>query len=298
MVCVPTSSKRRPRHSGRLLPTQGGFEEDANRPIADVMVVTGALTLRPGTPLPRTEWQVFAHRYEDERRVTGRPDNSGATAARADVHVTTLGTTLIGAKPAGAGELDGVVWLAWQTGRWYELDHHALAMSFEGGYQWTAAAGRPWLRGGWLRGSGDGDSSDRQHETFFQMLPTVRRHSLSATYSQMNLRDLFIEVLATPSSRVSTRAEVHQLTLDQSSDRWYFGSGATQREGRIFGFSTRSSGGASSLGTVIEGSADVRVLPRWTVGSYLGVIRGGEVVRRTFADRHLLFGFIESTLQF
>jgi hypothetical protein len=281
-----------------FFPTQGGFEEDANRTMTDVVVLSGSVTLLPGAPLPRTEWQIFSHRYDDGRAVTGRPDNEASAVSAADVHVTTVGTTLIAARPMGPGELDAVVWVATQTGRWYERAHRAHAVSLEGGYQWIAARARPWIRGGLVRASGDRDPSDGRHETFFQMLPTVRKHALSATYSQMNLRDLFVEVLMTPASRISTRAELHRLTLDRAADRWYFGSGATQRTGRVFGFATRPSGGATGLGTVVEGSADVRVFPRWTLGGFLAWIRGGEVVRRAFAGNRLLFGFVESTVQF
>ena len=281
-----------------FFPTQGGFEEDANRTMTDIVVVNAAATLRPGTPLPHTEWQIFSHWYDDERQVTGRPDNSGITARAVDVQVTTLGTTLITARSVGPGELDAVVWLAVQTGRWYDVDHRADALSLETGYQWTGARARPWIRAGWLRASGDRDPSDQRHETFFQMLPTVRRHSLSATYSQMNLRDLFAEVLVNPTARIASRAEWHRLTLDRATDRWYFGSGATQRTGRLFGFATRPSAGATGLGNVIEGSADFRVLPRWTLGGYLGAIHGGDVISRTFAGKNLFFGFVESTLQF
>jgi hypothetical protein len=266
--------------------------------MTDVMVLTGALTLAPGAPLPRTEWQIFSHRYDDDRRVTARPDNQGVTTTAADVHVITLGTTLVTSRPVGPGELDAVAWLVMQTGRWYELDHRAHSAALEAGYQWTGARGRPWLRGGWLYASGDRDASDNRHETFFQMLPTVRRYSLSATYSQMNLSDLFVQTLISPTSRLSIRADLHRLTLARAADRWYFGSGATQNEGGVFGFATRSSAGASDLGTVLEGSADVRIVPRWTVGAYVGSIYGGQIVTRTFDGDLLLFGFVESTIQF
>jgi hypothetical protein len=281
-----------------LLPTQGGFEEDANRSLTDVVVLNGALTLAPGAPIPHTEWQIFSARYDDDRRVTGRPDNTGVSAAAADVHVTTFGTTLITSHRLGRGELDALGWFAVQTGRWYEQDHRAHALAMEAGYQWLSARGRPWVRGGWLTSSGDRDPADGRHETFFQMLPTVRRYSQSATYSQMNLRDGFVQLLMSPVSRVSIRADLHRLTLTRAADRWYFGSGATQNEGRTFGFGTRASAGATDLGTALEGSADVRVLPRWTLGGYLGSIFGGKVVTRTFATDLLLFAFVESTIQF
>jgi hypothetical protein len=43
---------------------------------------------------------------------------------------------------------------------------------------------------------------------------------------------------------------------------------------------------------------DVRVSPRLSIAGYVAGIRGGDVVGRTFADRQLVFGFIESTVQF
>lgn len=278
-----------------FMPTQGGFEPDANRTMTRVRIETAALTLAPGKPLTRTEWQIFGIRYDDDRHVTARPDNSGLSAPRADVHITTVGTTLVSAIPARGNEVDTLVWIALQTGGWYGDDHRAFAGSFEGGYQWTHAAGRPWVRGGWLRSSGDRQAGDRRHGTFFQIIPTGRKHALSATYNQMNIRDLFAELLATPSTRVNLRAELHRLDLDQAADRWYSGSGATQRDGRIFGFSGRPSGGATRLGTVIEAGVDVALPRRWTVSGYVGRVIGGDVVKRQFAGNGLTFGFVELT---
>ena len=292
-------ARGRSRMTGAFFfPTQGGFEEDANRTMTDVTVASGVVTGLPGAPFPHAEWQIFSHRYDDDRRVTARPDNSGAAAAAADVHVTTIGGTVVSARPLKRGEVDAFAWLVFQTGRWYELDHRAHAVAVEAGYQWTGTRVRPWLRGGWLRSSGDRDPLDGRHGTFFQMLPTVRRQSMSATYCQMNLRDLFVQIVATPAARVSARADVHRLTLDRPADRWYFGSGATQNSGRVFGFATRPSNGETDFGLVLEGSLDVRVLARWTVGGYLGWFHGGRVVTGTFAGDRLLFGFVENTVLF
>lgn len=276
-----------------FFPTQGGFEEDANHPMTGVRVVTGALTLAPGAPLASTEWQIFASRYDDDRYVTARPDNTGQTASRADVHVTTVGTTLAGAAAAGSGEIDALVWIALQTGGWYGSDHRAWAGSFEAGYQWNGAPARLWVRAGWLGASGDRHPADDRHGTFFQMLPTVRRHALSATYSQMNLHDLFGEVVARPTSRFTVRGEIHWLDLANAADRWYAGSGASQREGRLFGFAGRPSGGATRLGTVFEAALDVTLPAQWTIGGYVGRIAGGGVVTSQFDGDRLTFAFVE-----
>jgi hypothetical protein len=113
----------------------------------------------------------------------------------------------------------------------------------------------------------------------------------------MNLRDLFAQVLLQPHPRAHLRADVHRLDLASGADRWYQGSGATAREGRFFGFSSRSSGEATGLGTVVEGTADVRVSRYWSIKGYGGRMWGGPVVRSSFTDDRLFFWYIENTLR-
>ena len=44
----------------------------------------------------------------------------------------------------------------------------------EAGLRLEQVKTRPWLRGGYLRTSGDNNNSDGTHNTFFQVLPTPR----------------------------------------------------------------------------------------------------------------------------
>ncbi len=279
-------------------PTQGGFEEEANGHVEALDVLAGTLTLLPDEVVPHTDWQVFAYRYDDRRRVTGRPDNTGRPVAAADVQINSFGTTLVGAYPSGAGELDLLVWLVGQSGSWYELDHGALAIVSEVGYQWREAQWRPWIRGGFLRASGDDDPSDATHGTFFQMLPTVRKYSLSATYAQMNLWDAFGQLILRPTDKLNVRADVHRLGLIEAADRWYQGSGVTQEEGTIFGYAARPSNGATDLGTVVEGAATYTVNPTWSVNGYVGSMTGGDVVTGAFAGDRLTYAYLENIVSF
>jgi len=49
-------------------------------------------------------------------------------------------------------------------------------VDLEGGYQpKILPALKPWLRGGYYYGSGDGNPNDNRHGTFFQILPTAPR---------------------------------------------------------------------------------------------------------------------------
>ena len=280
------------------VPTQGGFEEQAGRSLRHVEVAAATFNLKPGSRLRHSDVQGFVYRYDDTRSVRARPDNTLRSATGVDVHITTVGTSLIGAYPAGKGQFDTLGWFAWQRGAWYGQRHEAAAAALETGYQWTAARWRPWLRAGWFRSSGDGDADDDRHGTCFQVLPTTRRYSLSTVYNLMNLSEVFGQVLLRPRTNVSVRVDVHRLRLTHAADLWYAGSGAAQRAGTSFGFAGRRSNGSRDLGVMVEGTADWTVSPHVSLNGYLGRMKGGNVVAGTFAGTRLMFGYIESTISF
>lgn len=280
-------------------PTQGGFEDAAGLMMPDVTVIGSSFTLKPEIVIPGTEWQLFAIRYIDDRPVTARPDNSGRSASDVDVDLNTFGTTFVAAStPRDGHQWDVLFWFAGQTGSWYEQTHRAISVATEVGHQWTAAPWRPWVRAGFLRASGDNDPADDRHGTFFQMLPTVRQYAQSASHSQMNNTDLFVQALLRPRPSLGLRVDVHRLGLASARDLWYFGSGATQARGATFGFSGRPSNGATDLGTSVEASADYAISPHWSVNGYVGVTRAGKVVRGTFPGHTMTFGYVENVLQF
>ncbi|HKC54722.1 MAG TPA: alginate export family protein [Vicinamibacterales bacterium] len=280
-------------------PTQGGFEDAAGLMMPAVTVLGGAATIDSAAATPSVQYQLFSYRYRDTRRVTQRPDNTGRPASAADVGINTYGGAVMAAPaPRGGHQWDALMWIALQSGSWYEQAHRAASVAAEAGHQWTAARWQPWLRAGYLYASGDGDPSDNRHGTFFEMLPTVRRYAQSALYSQMNDTDLFAQLFAKPRPNVSVRVDWHRVGLASSGDGWYFGSGATQQQGNIFGFATRPSFGSTRLATLGEGSLDYAMSPHWSVNGYLAVGRGGGVVAPAFAGRTLTFAYVENVLQF
>ncbi len=280
-------------------PTQGGFEDAAGLMMPAVTVLGAAATIRSSTATPALQYQVFSYRYRDTREVTQRPDNTGRPARAADVTIETFGSAVVAAPAAREGrQWDGLLWIAVQTGAWYGDTHRALSVAAEVGHQWTGAHGQPWIRGGYLYASGDRNPSDDRHGTFFQMLPTVRRYAQSALYSQMNNTDLFAQMIARPRSHINVRLDWHRVGLASSRDGWYFGSGATQQHGGIFGFATRPSFGSTHLVTIGDGSIDYTVGPHWSVNGYLAVGRGGRVVTSAFEGRSMAFGYVENVVQF
>lgn len=280
-----------------MRPTQGGFEEDAGRTLTGVGVAAGTLALRPGVMAPNTDVSIFALRYDDDRDVRARPDNTGLAASRVDVGINTFGAAAVGSAPAGAGEADWMAWFAGQTGSWYGQSHRAWSLATEAGYQWKAPW-QPWVRGGYLHASGDDEATDDRHGTFFSVLPTVRKWALTTAYAPMNLRDVFVEAIVRPVPRVGLRADVRRLWLASARDLWYAGSGATQNTGTFFGYAGRRSGGSTDFAPlVLQAAGDVTLHRHWSANAFVGGMRGGDVVAASFRGRWLRYVYLESVVQ-
>lgn len=280
-----------------LRPTQGGFENSAGTSLDGVDLGAFTLSARPGAVMPASETTAFSYVYSDDRLVTARPDNTGLAATRARITVTAIGGSVVGSARAGAVETDWLGWYAYQAGSWYGQSHRAQAFSLEGGVQ-RPKGWQPWLRTGYSYASGDGDPRDNRHETFFMMVPTVRRFAFTTIYAPMNLRETFVEFIVRPSTRLRARADVRRLWLADGADRWYSGSGATQRAGSFFGYAGRSSGGHTGLGTAVQGAADVTLGRHWSVNAFAGGMHGGRVVRTLFRGEWARFIYLESLIQF
>ena len=125
---------------------------------------------------------------------------------------------------------------------------------------------------------------DSRHGTFFEMLPTVRQYAQSALYSQMNNTDLFTQVVTKPQPRITLRTDWRYVGLASSRDGWYYGSGATQQRGSLFGFATRPSFGARHLATIGDASIDYAIASHWSVNGYFAVGRAGGVRRPAPVD--------------
>ena len=280
--------------SSAFLATQGGYEESANLSMPRVQIAGVVLTGKPSAP---REWQAFGHLYRDRRKLAAVVDNTFSPDRPVDVTISAIGGSHARVAATRAGELDTVVWVAGQLGDWYGQPHRAVSVAAEIGHHWTTARMRPWLRAGYLYASGDSDPLDNRHGTFFQMLPSSRKYALSSVYAQMNLSDLFVQVLAEP-GRFKTRLDLHRVSLANGADLWYQGSGATSSTGRFFGFAGRAAGGATALGMVLEGTVEVSIKKYWSLNAYAGTIRGGDVVKRMFSGTTLATGYIENVIRF
>lgn len=280
------------------LPTQGTFEESANLFMDRVPVAALELTALPGRLVRRTRLEAFAIRYDDTRPVAARPDNTTLAPRRVRIRIDTVGGTVVGAYPVPGGVVDLTLWGAVQRGRWYEQTHAAQALTASAGQRFTRVAWQPRLRGGVVWASGDPAPADDRHETFFPLLPSGDRLSRLNAYALMNVRDLWGGIDAAPSRVLTVEAAVRRVRLVDGADRWYQGSGATNRAGSYFGFQGRNGGGATALGTVAEGRIEWRPWRLLTVRAYAGRLTGGDVPRRIFLGSRLVNAWLESTVRF
>jgi hypothetical protein len=200
--------------------------------------------------------------------------------------------------------VDTLLWGAGQFGSFGALDHRAGAIAAEVGYSFAgnrfADKFKPWLRGGYFRGAGDGDPNDNTHGTFFQVLPTPRIYARTPFFNLMNNEDAFGQLRIKPHAKLGARFDAHHLRLSSKQDLWYVGGGAFQK--RTFGYVGRPSNGRQSLGWLFDVSADVAVTSRTALTFYYGGIRGGGVQSAIYplggANPGAHFAYFELTQKF
>jgi hypothetical protein len=109
------------------------------------------------------ELRLLVLHYHDGRDVL-KTDNRPLTLRQTDlagIRINTLGGHYLNASKLGSGKIDVLLWGVGQFGSWGRLDHRAGALAAEGGYQLKGRS-NAWVRTGYFRGSGDGNSTGRQ----------------------------------------------------------------------------------------------------------------------------------------
>jgi Alginate export len=279
-------------------PTEGVFQVSGWDELK-INVFYGALTGQHGK-YAATDWRVFALGYSDYRSGVVKTDNRAAAVRNLDgdsIDIGTYGGHILQIVPTATGPVDLLFWGALQNGSWGTQTHRAGAFAAEAGWQPAVLKTiKPWIRGGYDFGSGDGNAADGTHSTFFQVLPTPRIYARTPFYNMMNSKDAFGELILRP-KRVTLRSDIHVLRLADSTDLWYSGGGAFQAA--TFGYTGRPSNGQATLGTLYDVSADVTLTPHVGVGGYFGYATGGLVTQAIYSGGNAVhLAFFELNLKF
>jgi hypothetical protein len=270
---------------------QGVFNMNANPEInVDLQYLAYSRTAAQGHIVARA----FAIGYHDGRTNVTKGDNRPLAVRAADhdnIRLGTYGGDLMATAPAGPGAFDFVFWGAYQNGSWGKQSDSAGAATFEGGYRLNTPT-NPWLRGGWLRTTGDNNPSDSTHNTFFQILPTPRVYARLPFYNFMNSTDEFVQLVDKPAKKLELRSDLHWLSLTSGKDDWYSGGGAF--DDKVFGFTPRPANGHSSFASVWDISSDWQASNHFAFNLYYGHGWGKSVVGAIYATgKNVQLGYAE-----
>ena len=281
------------------IPTRGVFQVDGWGWVKTPFAYVSATRQVQYSQRNSAEWRVFGIYYDDPRGVL-KVDNRSAAARATDkraIQIGTYGAHYIQAIQTNAGTVDLLAWGVAQTGNWGTLAQRAAAFALEAGLQpKVLPAVRPWLRGGYYYGSGDGNAKDGIHGTFFAILPTPRVYARFPFFNEMNNRDAFGEIMLRPSKKVTIRTDVHNLSLASSNDLWYSGGGAFQPW--TFGYQGRPSNGKTGLANLYDSSLDYAFNRVASIGFYYGYAQGGDVIKSIYKNANGQLGFIELNYRF
>jgi hypothetical protein len=281
------------------IPTRGVFQTDGwgwNR----VGFGYAAYTHEWGKGKHSADTRVFMLDYDDWRHIL-KTDDRALAVRKGDtenIHIQTFGAHSLHAYTARAGTIDALAWGAGQTGRWGTQTQLAYAVDFEGGFQPKILPKlKPWMRGGYTLGSGDGNATDSRHGTFFQVLPTPRPYARFPFFNMMNTEDRFGALILRPHSQITISSEFHALRLSNAKDLWYSGGGVYQPW--TFGYAGRATAGKRSLGNLYDTSAEYRANRHATFTAYFGYAQGLAVMEQIYPNgKDGKFGYVEALLRF
>lgn len=278
--------------SGR--PTQGVYNMNANPELnVDIQYLAYSRYFLRQHVLVRG----FGLGYHDGRTGLTKTDNRTAAARALDhknIRIGTYGGDLIAAVPLGNTTADFLVWGAGQSGSWGLLNHSAGAIAVEGGLRLDKIPSQPWMRGGYLRTTGDNNNTDGTHNTFFQVLPTPRLYARFPYFNLMNSTDTFMQVMAKPMGKLDLRTDLHFLKLTSPTDLWYGGGGAF--DNKVFGYVGRPGSGDGSFSSLYDISGDYAVNKQISLSLYYGHAFGKSAVAAIYpTERDADYGFFELT---
>ncbi|WP_168719047.1 alginate export family protein [Thermosulfurimonas marina] len=295
-------------------PTPGGFYLRRDDPelngesTHDIDIATAVLSLKDTNPwVPNLDAQLFYYYYNDERQLGAAPTDPQKNGL-GDCEVHMIGGHAIYAYDIGPGTLDFLLWGGYQWGVWGRnptLDHKAYALAVEAGYKFKNLPWQPWFRVGYFYGTGDDDPNDKDHETFFMMIPTLRIYSLTPSYTFMNTNYWMAQVILKPLKNVVVRSDVHFVDLTEDEDYWYLGSGMMRPD--VFSYKPVGAHIAKNdddLLTMWDLSVFIKNLYQYNgvkvgLDLYLSHIWGGDVVEDAFPkDDDLTFFYAEFRFTF
>jgi len=281
-------------------PTEGVYQVRGMDEL-NINLFYGAFNLPIATKNNAGELRIFAIGYMDDRAGVLKTDNRPVAVRTADTNQIRIGTYGLDyvhvLHTDHEGQFDFLAWGAFQTGGWGAQTQKAEAFVGEFGWQPPVRVINPWFSAGYSFGSGDSNSSDNIHGTFFQIMPTPRPYDRFPFYNMMNNEDFYGSAAFRLPHALGVRSELHALRLANANDLWYGGGGAFQSN--TFGYTGRASNGNRSLANVWDISVDFPFSHGFSITTYYGHAWGKSLITNIYpAGTSAQFGYVETNFHF
>ena len=276
-----------------------GSKSTACTEISQVTVAGATANLRDSGRFGNTLARLSYYYYSDDRGLVAtdnRPEPERKQSKAQSIEIHTVGASAAHVLAIGPGLADGMFYGFGQFGNWQNQDHGAWAYGVELGYQLPDVWASPWLRTGINSGSGDANANDRNHDTFFQLLPTAWLYAQFPFYNMMNNQDVFVQALLKPHPMVNVRFDFHWLSVNQSRDLVYAGSGATSD--KVFGYAGTPTGGFDDLAYLTHVMVNVKPTEYLSFNVFYGHAFGQDIINAQYTGKQGNYAFVEANLSF
>jgi hypothetical protein len=276
-------------------PTTGVFDVDGPYSTQDDILYGGAsLTAKRGAWLPNTEARIFWIGYRDDRS-----ERNGALQESHNLNIYTAGASLLGVHPMGPGNVDLMLWGAYQWGDFYDLDQFAWSALVEAGYQFTEVQMKPWVRAGINAATGDRDVDDDDNEAFFNLLPTNHKfYGFQDRFALSNLINFFLQLKLAPTAKSDLNVFLHRFQVFTGDDGRRFGTGAFNRSSFGYGVSPSGGNGSHSVGTAVDVVANYKLHPRLALQAGYTYMWGNALLNQQFSDDDVRWAYFQVTAKY
>lgn len=184
--------------------------------------------------------------------------------------------------------------IAFQTGDVRGLDLTAFAAHAGIGYT-LDVAWLPRLGVAYNYGTGDGDPTDGDIETFQNLFPTNHKfYGQMDVFSWQNMHDLEFSLKAQPAKTISLKAEYHAFFLATTDDVWYRANGATA----VRPLNALSRNADSYAGSEVDFTVQWNVTKNVALEAGYSHFFAGDYLADTGASDDADFGYVQATITF
>jgi hypothetical protein len=271
-------------------PTYGVFDiKTPNEPINNLSIGHIAYTIFNDA----SDFRLFYTYYNDHRELLKTSNN--AIPIRDSVTINSIGFNYSKIFENPNNIFSFVGYYNYQFGTYGKLKHNANAYLIDIGYKIKNNL-EPHFRIGYFRSTGDNNSQDNKHNTYFSFIYTPRLYALFPFYNQMNISDFYISLYLKLSSKANMFLQYNDLNLSSKWDRWYAGGGAFNEQ--VFGYTAVNSKNFSKLATLYNITFNYKLNNNSNITLYYGYANGKDVIKQNFPLKsNASYFFIEYNLK-